>query len=87
MTRYFRVPPLVAPDGVVIGPPGHVGRNHDYTPDGNGVIAVTDHDDADAFERSYPEVFPAGDLPAPPATQERVVADTAGMSTGVEVQQ
>lgn len=87
MTRYFRVPPMVAPDGAVIGPPVQVGRNQDYTPDGNGVIAVTDHDDADAFQRSYAEVFPAGDLPAPPATQGRVVADTAGMSTGVEVQQ
>jgi hypothetical protein len=85
MTRYFKVPHMKAPDvvhndgtvepGVVYGPQEVVTRNVSYYPDANDFIAVDDEDDADQFARQYSEVIPAGELPAPPPTHARVIAD------------
>jgi hypothetical protein len=85
MTRYFRIPHMKAPDveqedgtimtGAVIGRQEIVTRNVSYYPDANEVIAVDDTDDAEQFARQYPEVIPAGELPAPPPTHARVIAD------------
>jgi hypothetical protein len=89
-TAYFRIPAMLdhaagpRKDGTFreLGRPERVTRNFEYEPDGNGVIAVTDAEDIDAFrrEQGYVELVPSGDLPAPEATVKASVVERADLS-------
>ncbi len=92
-TRYFRVPAMLdhsdldaAGHPAELGRPGTMTRNYQYEPDERGVIAVDDHDDADAFAREagFIEVVGAQELPSPPASRTRAMTDQGGSRSATE---